>query len=323
MTPDDGENRSIRTSVALAGGPVWQRLASRCTGRAPAESYAFVAVAVVMCVLHTSVYADAFAASQIVVMSMFVAVLGLPHGALDPLLAYRVGLWHRPLSLVLFLAGYLALSVLVVGAWLLAPVASLVGFLVISAAHFGSDWNAEQPVVIRVLTGVALLSLPAFRDTPEVARLFALISGPRAATVASLMAAAGPLLMIGFAISAAIAASARWYEGVELVVAATLALTTPPLVFFTVYFCLLHSARHLREGLAAEGQALRRPASWALLGGAIVVPIMIAVALLSRDTTDTLDARLVRIVFIGLAALTVPHMVVMAISAHQRQARIS
>ena len=38
-----------------------------------------------------------------------------------------------------------------------------------------------------------------------------------------------------------------------LVLAATLAFVAPPLVFFVLYFCALHSARHLRHGFAVEG----------------------------------------------------------------------
>lgn len=283
--------------------------------RVPIESYVFIIVSVATSLLYVIVDPRTFGAGPIVVMCMLIALLGLPHGALDPVIAHRLGLYHGPRSLLLFLIGYSTLSALIVGLWVLAPVASLVGFLILSAAHFGGDWNTTQPVAIRVLTGLALLSLPAFRDVEHVARLYGILSGPDAGIVATWQAASAPFLLVGLLSAAAIASRTRLHQGVELVIAATLALTTPPLVFFTVYFCFLHSARHLREGFAMEREALRRPEGWALVGGATLVPMLVAVVLLMGDAPAVLDDRLLQILFIGLAALTVPHMVVVTISA--------
>ncbi len=287
--------------------------------RAPIETYCFVTVSLAVSLLYVIVDPKRGGPGQIVVMSVLVALLGLPHGALDPLVVLRSRLYRGWPSLVLFLIAYTALSALVVGLWLLAPVASLVGFLMVSAAHFGGDWNTGRPAAIRVLTGVALLSLPAFRDAEHVAQLYSILSGPGARVVAMWQAEAGPILLICLLVAAAIASRTRLHESVELVVVATLALTTPPLVFFTLYFCLLHSARHLREGFAMERAALRRPAARALVGGATLLPMFIAVGLLIGDTSDVLDDRLLQIVFIGLAALTVPHMVVVTLSARAAQ----
>lgn len=315
MTSSDVTDRAAPAKAALRDSPTRRLLAGAPADGVPIESYVFITVACAASLLYAMVDAPAFVTGHIVVMSVLVTLLGIPHGALDPLLAHRLGLWHGPRSLVAFLGGYSTLTALIVGLWLLAPVASLVGFLMLSAAHFGSDWNTKQPAMIRVLTGMALLSLPALRDTTEVARLFVMLSGPQAGRVATLQAAAGPVLIASVIMCAAIAARTRLHEAVELVIATTLALTTPPLVFFTVYFCLLHSARHLREGLSIEREALSRPTGRALVGGAALVPILVAVALLTRDATATLDVRLLRIVFIGLASLTVPHMALVAIGA--------
>ena len=283
--------------------------------RVPIETHCFVTVSVAVSLLYAIVDPQTVGAAQIVVLSVLVALLGLPHGALDPLLARRSRLYHGRRSLLLFLIGYSTLSALIVGLWLLIPVASLIAFLMISAAHFGSDWNAGRPAAIRILAGVALLSLPAFRNVDHVAQLYMILSGPGARVVATWQSAAGPFLLVGLLAVAVIASRRRLHEGVELVVAAALALTTPPLVFFTVYFCLLHSARHLREGFAMEREALRRPAGRVLVGGATLVPMLVAVVLLMGDAGAVLEDRLLQIVFIGLAALTVPHILVVTMSA--------
>ena len=83
----------------------------------------------------------------------------------------------------------------------------------------------------------------------------------------------------------------------------------PPLVSFALYFCIIHTGRHMRriwhvlasssspEGLYKQAAGFTL-ASW-LVGGVALVWL----------ETGNLDAALLQVVFIGLAALTVPHMI--------------
>ena len=66
-----------------------------------------------------------------------VVFIGLPHGAMDGALAVHFGWLGRPYKAALFLLSYVGLAALVVVAWALAPVFSFIGFLAISAYHFG------------------------------------------------------------------------------------------------------------------------------------------------------------------------------------------
>jgi Brp/Blh family beta-carotene 15,15'-monooxygenase len=85
-----------------------------------------------------------------------------------------------------------------------------------------------------------------------------------------------------------------------------LALLTPLLVYLLVYFCFLHSPRHF-EGTIRRLRLGR-------LGGIIAaLPLTMATwaiataAILSVELPS--DVATLRLVFIGLAALAVPHMV--------------
>jgi Brp/Blh family beta-carotene 15,15'-monooxygenase len=66
-----------------------------------------------------------------------VVIIGLPHGALDGAIAIHLGMSRNLLSLTRFLVLYIAAAAAVVGAWMMAPVACLLVFLVISMLHFG------------------------------------------------------------------------------------------------------------------------------------------------------------------------------------------
>jgi Brp/Blh family beta-carotene 15,15'-monooxygenase len=245
---------------------------------------------------------------QIAAIAILAAVLGMPHGALDPLIARRLGLWRTPLTFAAFNLAYVGVAAAVVALWLVAPVPSLIAFLLISAAHFGSDWNRERPLALRLLTGAALLSLPSLRDQDAVADLYITLAGDGAGAVAAAQAALGPVLLVGLAVAAVIAARRAPHEAFELLGAAALALLAPPLMFFIVYFCALHSARHLREGFREENGHGRR-LTLLVVAAYTLAPLALAAAfLVGTAGTAALDEQLLRVVFIGLAALTVPHM---------------
>lgn len=255
--------------------------------RAPIETLLFSGMAITAALAYLLADPGVPIVVQVSVIAVLVAVLGLPHGALDPVVARRVGLWQGPRGLAAFTLGYLAVSAAVIGLWLVAPVASLVAFLLISAAHFGGDWNARGPVSLRLLVGMGLLSMPALADEAAVAELYVTLSGEDAALIAMVQNALG--------------------------------LTTPPLVFFIIYFCLLHSARHLLEGFAEERGVLPRRAVVGIVVGATVAPIVAAAVFLSfTGGGAALDERLLQVVFIGLAALTVPHMIVVTLGDRSR-----
>jgi Brp/Blh family beta-carotene 15,15'-monooxygenase len=100
---------------------------------------------------------------------------------------------------------------------------------------------------------------------------------------------------------------AAWMTGVEIAAVATLATFAPPLIAFTVFFCGMHSARHILRTIEYSGQTSPR-----MLAVACFVP-MAGVALLAGAAEFWLrnvpmETGLIQIVFVGLAALTVPHM---------------
>lgn len=256
--------------------------------------------------------------AAVLLLAIAVAVFGLPHGALDPWIARRVGLWRTRLGFVAFHVAYLALAAAVVVFWRWAPGASLAAFLAISAWHFAGDWREHLPRGARALTGAALLALPAWRWPEEVATAFVLLSGDSGAAIAGVLASLAPWLAGAIAAIAAMTLRRSPATAIELAALAVLALLLPPLVYFIVYFCALHSPRHLR--LAATGVApdkRRQMAKIAVLYTALSLLAAAAAWWWLRDAgTQAWNDDLLRLVFIGLAALTLPHMLVIAHAEH-------
>ncbi len=247
---------------------------------------------------------------QLVVLSPIILLLGVPHGALDIVFVRQLTRIQSAAEWSLFAIAYLAAAAAVVVLWWFAPGWFLASFLLVSAFHFSGDPEAAAPALIRVLYGGAVIFCPLALHAAEVSRLFAALAGEPAAhaIVAALQWAAWPwVAAIGVA---AIAGAKRdTSRSIELVSITALLTFAPPLIGFTIFFCGMHGARHVLRTRDYSGSGtLRQPlrvAAWPML--ATVVGVAIAWWL---SHGKPLDMRLVQLLFVGLAALTVPHMIV-------------
>ena len=248
-------------------------------------------------------------AQQLAVIGGLVVVAGLPHGALDVLIAARRGWLATWRHAATFHGAYVVLAALVVALWLCLPLATLAVFLVISAWHFGGDWALGRHPAVRVLLGVSLLSLPALRHVDEVAALYAFLAPASGAALAHGQHLLAPVGSIGLLVLASWAARARqWSDAVELWVLLIGGVWLPPLVFFAVYFCALHSPRNFLIEWVRSTTAQGRGRTLVLCYSGAAAVGLLALGALQARMAFSLEASLTRTVFIGLAALTVPHM---------------
>jgi Brp/Blh family beta-carotene 15,15'-monooxygenase len=247
-----------------------------------------------------------------------VVILGLPHGALDPLVARKAFAGRRAYTTTTFFAGYLAL---VLGYWLLwnrYPTLGLSLFLLIAAFHFGSDWESRGSLLTRCAYGCTVVTLPALRFLAEVASIYAMLGTGHAAIVVPASRVIAPAAAGIAAVGAALRFRQRRSDALELFTIVAGALLLKPLVFFTCYFALLHSPRHLLETAERLGMTSLKRIYRATL------PVVLATLVLAGFASSLLprigmDARVLRIVFIGLAALTVPHMLLDTLAEMQRE----
>ncbi len=244
------------------------------------------------------------------VTAALLVIMGLPHGALDIELLISAADDPERFPLTRSLVGYVGIVVGMLLLWWLLPVAALVLMLLLSAYHFGGDWlNFTHPVE-RVIVGATLLSAPALFHQASVAQIFSwLVSSDGGAVIAGAMHfAAIPLLVVAAAVLLL-----RWQDRraqcEEITIVISAAVVLPPLTFFVIYFCALHSVRHLvdvRRTLSAQRVSLlvARGAPYA------VIALVGCAAGALFFSQLPLGAAFLSSVFIGLAALTVPHMIV-------------
>ena len=248
---------------------------------------------------------------QILLLGGAVSLIGLPHGAVDSYIAYQAALWRSPGGLALFMMLYLILAASVLAIWFAFPVLALSLFLVLSAWHFGADMGSDQPLM-RWLSGVFLLGLPAFFHVSEVSAIFMALSGEKAAHLVSglksLVLVPGACLAFCLIWRPAIFHSPE-QAGLTGLAVLLFAWLLSPLFFFAVYFCSLHSLRHFRRVTAAMAVEQRKQA---LIHAIMLTGLTLLLAVLLFQVFQmqfSVQESLLRVIFIGLAALTVPHMI--------------
>lgn len=240
--------------------------------------------------------------------AFLIVLLGVPHGALDPVIAKQEYCVSGRRGWILFTAGYLALMLGVILLWTQWPTAFLAGFLVITAFHFSGDPADGASPISRVAFGGAIVILPCLLHASDVARLFSMLAGSAAA---ARLVPALHTISFGWVPFLALCALSEGRRSrmvtLEFLALGAMAMLASPLVGFMLFFCGMHGARHiLRTVNRTQGAALG-----AVLNAAIVPMLIVAsvVALLLITTREqSLEIRVMRLIFVGLASLTVPHM---------------
>lgn len=256
--------------------------------------------------------------ATLIVLVLGVVLLGLPHGALDPLVARKAFGSSASYSSVIFYAVYLLSVCCYALLWIRLPTLGLAGFLMIATYHFGSDWTPRGSPLTRLGYGLTVVTLPAVLHPGGEARIFAVLGTQHAQTIVTLSSFLAPLGVIAGGVGALLQLKQRKSDMAEFVAIVGGALLLEPLVFFTCYFSLLHSPRHLLE--TAQDLGLTSFRSIALKTLPILVATLALAALFHRNLRGAGSSeRIVMTVFIGLAALTVPHMLLDTLASEIRK----
>ena len=238
-----------------------------------------------------------------------IVLLGVPHGALDPMLAIRAGVPKRIGAIAFFHVIYISIAASFWLFWIGFGPFALIAFLALSIWHFGGDaLPGDAPAMHRLAYGSWVLILPMAFSPDQVSHLFELlINEPIVLPKTALWVALGLLSFFGIFFTGGI-------RRMEWFVLAALAWLLSPLWYFVIFFCLLHSPRHLIR----EFRKLSSIERW--IGAGVMVVMMLATLGLGQAATElfagfdpaTAEGAF-RLVFIGIAALTLPHMILVEV----------
>ena len=265
-----------------------------------------------------------------IALAIFALAIGIPHGALDHLITLPK---NEPKKMAIFIAIYVAVAIIAVIGILKFNIVGFILVLLMSAVHFGiGDTAFINEIDKRSAPRAKLLRsayIPAAGFTPVFIPLVNSASTDALAKVnPSLINWHQGLdqeilkVVASFAVISIVVLliTRRVREAIDLTLLLALALITPPLIAFAVYFGCWHAMRHtarltlslpLTEQNLSEGK-LNKAFLNAVIPGlpALVGTLVVAagLALSGKDFTDDFFWMALVVVW----ALTVPHMAVTA-----------
>ena len=256
-----------------------------------------------------------------------IIIVGISHGSLDHLKGEKILNIFDINKKSLFYLAYVLISLFIIFVWLIFPILMLVLFLIIASYHFGkedSDFLVNQKNYLNeffyFLKGLLIIVAPLIFHFDETVNIFKLLLVENEKFYVFLgFIESSKILFIIFLISLVgyfyffiknfkLANFSLYLDFFSILI---LNYFLNPLIAFTIYFCLLHSFRHTIS-LAVElnsnnlKKGLLKFVKKAL-PLTIITAILFILSLFILSSYYVLDDAISKVIFIGLASLTFPH----------------
>ena len=242
--------------------------------------------------------------------------IGIPHGAFDGAISITLGYTKKLRLQLYFILTYILVSGVVIILWYFLPVITLILFILTSIFHFGCgdlDWNKSKFYFIGGYVHGCLIVLGIiFLNKIEVNSFFEILSGDQLSLLWTSL-----YLGLFFWIIAITYICLNYTKinisnnYIKLVLSISLVvLLLPPLPAFAIYFCLIHSFHHIRRTLPIlEDFMKKQKAIFLMIIFSILSWVGCGIAFYYLSNLNTYPDTIIKVTFIGLAALTFPHMI--------------
>lgn len=291
-----------------------------------------VGVAILIATLFGFLFKSESMGWQVVVALLALAV-GIPHGALDHLVTLPRS---QPMKMAFFIAVYVAIALIAVWAILEWNVYGFYVVVAMSALHFGigdAAYLAERDRILgrdRSPRPTQILYALAGGVTPVLIPLVNERSSQALAAVNPALvdwdggfADAFYWIAIALLVTAIVAqlVSRRERDALDLILLGLLAILTPPLIAFAVYFGTWHAMRHtarLTLNLAKSQRAYENDDARGALRSAVIpgIPALIGTLIVAAGLVlfgeNNFTDDFLWLLLVVIWALTVPHMMVTA-----------
>ena len=272
------------------------------------------------CILISPLYLK-FNFEPVIFCLFLILILGISHGALDNIKGKKLLKLFGYKQTVYFYLTYIFISSLIIIFWLIFPNTILLLFLIVAAYHFGKEDTVfffRKKFFISeclfFLKGSTVIMAPLLLNREETNEIFRILNFKVfEAGLFSNEFLIG-MLCLGFLSSMYISKKESTnLKGVMIMDFFSLIILNlflSPILAFTLYFCFLHSIRHSIT-LIFELDRSFKPGLKKFIIKAIPLTFITALiflfAIFFLNNFYKLDEAIYKVIFIGLASLTFPH----------------
>jgi len=254
-----------------------------------------------------------------------ILTIGISHGALDHIKGKKVLNFYKMKNILIFYISYLAITIFILIFWFFLPTISLSIFLLLASYHFGKeDSEILEPYesillkLIFFIKGSLIISAPLifqFKDTVAIFELLNFdtdyLSFLKNEGIISFFFYSSLLSNTYFLIGKGFVRNNVGLVFFDLFSINLLYYLLSPLVAFTLYFCFIHSFRHsvsLINQLDKKNfkKGFKKFVTKAL-PLTVITAILFLFAVYFLSSFYVLEAAISKVIFIGLASLTFPH----------------
>ena len=250
-----------------------------------------------------------------------ILILGISHGALDNIKGAKLLKLFGYKHTISFYLAYIFISLLIIILWLIFPNSVLLLFLIIAAYHFGKEdtvFSFRRKFFISeclfFLKGSAVIMAPLLLKREQTNEIFKILNFNLFEAEFFSNEFLIVILCLSFLSSLYISkkenADLKGLMIMDFFSLIILNLFLSPILAFTLYFCFLHSIRHSISLIFELDKSLKLGIKKFIKKAiplTIATGVIFLIAIFFLNNFFKLDEAIYKVIFIGLASLTFPH----------------
>ena len=247
--------------------------------------------------------------------------VGISHGSLDNLKGKKLLKIFKIKEIEKFYISYICLAVFVVVLWMLLPNFLLIIFLLVASYHFGkedtvfkSDISGPKKDVLFLLKGSSIITAPLLFNYDKTNEIFLILNFSLFSEFTMSKEFLLSLIFLGLLSGLMLSKFKNIDDStLSLMDFSSIILLNyflNPILAFTIYFCFLHSIRHsltlifeLDKNFGTGFSIFLKKA----LPLTLITAVIYLLSIYSLNNFFELNNAIYKVIFIGLASLTFPH----------------
>ena len=256
-----------------------------------------------------------------------ILTIGISHGSLDHIKGQKLLNLLKINNMYLFFFSYILIGLTVIILWLIFPVTSLIIFLLVASYHFGKE-DTEflinnkdvSNLILYFFKGALIIIAPLMFHFVETINIFKLLLIENEKFYLFLNFIEDNNILL-FALSISLLSSIYYFlkdfKIINILIFSdffsiiVLNYFLTPLIAFTIYFCFLHSFRHSISLITELNEKSLKIGTITFIKKAmpltVLTAILYVVSLYFLSNFYQLNDAILKVIFIGLASLTFPH----------------